>query len=116
MEKLFNVTYGTGSEPQIKFDDVIFTTNTTWSSGQFNSELISKNTSEDAVKKLEVQNNLSEVWGKLDGSVSKRHVFADIETAVNYLKDLGDEDLQVFVCGSLHLVGGFLVVLDNERD
>ncbi|KAF6065283.1 bifunctional protein FolC family protein [Candida albicans] len=116
LEKLFNVTYGTGSEPQIKFDDVIFTTNTTWSSGQFNSELISKNTSEDAVKKLEVQNNLSEVWGKLDGGVSKRHVFADIETAVNYLKDLGDEDLQVFVCGSLHLVGGFLVVLDNERD
>lgn len=116
LEKLFNVTYGTGSEPQIKFDDVIFTTNTTWSSGQFNSELISKNTSEDAVKKLEVQNNLSEVWRKLDGGVSKRHVFADIETAVNYLKDLGDEDLQVFVCGSLHLVGGFLVVLDNERD
>ena len=37
----------------------------------------------------------------------KRHVFADIETAVNYLKDLGDKDLQVFVCGSLHLVGGF---------
>ena len=52
LEKLFNVTYGTGSEPQIKFDDVIFTTNTTWSSGQFNSELISKNTSEDAVKNL----------------------------------------------------------------
>ena len=52
LEKLFNVTYGRGSEPQIKFDDVIFTTNTTWSSGQFNSELISKNTSEDAVKNL----------------------------------------------------------------
>jgi folylpolyglutamate synthase len=114
LAKLYNTVCGGSSN--IQFDDVICTTNTTWSSGKYNSELISKNTSEDAVKKLEVQHQLSEAWGKLDGDRAKRHVFADIETGVEYLKQNSDGDLQVFVCGSLHLVGGFLVVLDNERD
>ncbi|KAI5964649.1 MET7 [Candida pseudojiufengensis] len=102
------------NDPQIKFDEVIFTTNTTWSTGQYNSELVSKNTSEDAVKKLEIQNKFSELWEKLDGDHSERHVFPDIETAVEYIKR--QDQVNVFVCGSLHLVGGFLVVLDNERD
>ena len=114
LEKLYTTVCGNSSD--IQFDHVIFTTNTTWASGQYNSELISKNTSEDAVKKLEVQNNLSETWSKLDGGKADRHVFADIETAVEFLKQKSEGNLQVFVCGSLHLVGGFLVVLDNERD
>ncbi|EMG50824.1 MET7 Folylpolyglutamate synthase [Candida maltosa Xu316] len=114
LETLYNVACKDDSK--LEFDDVIFTTNTTWSSGEYNSELISKNTSEDAVKKLEIQNSLSEVWKKLDGDKASRHVFADIETGVEFLKSKSDGDLQVFVCGSLHLVGGFLVVLDNERD
>ncbi|KAI5951838.1 MET7 [Candida jiufengensis] len=101
-------------DPQIKFDEVIFTPNITWSSGQYNSELIAKNTSEDSVKKLEIQNKFSELWEKLDGNQSKRLIFPDIETAVEYIKK--QDQVNVFVCGSLHLVGGFLVVLDNERD
>lgn len=118
LEKLYNVVCQ--QEPSIKFDQVIFTTNTTWSSGEYNSELISKNTSEDSVKKLEIQNLFSNKWQKLDGGSSQRFIFSDIESTINHLKSdvaMGsNQSMDVFVCGSLHLVGGFLVVLDNERD
>ncbi|KAI3403639.2 MET7 [Candida oxycetoniae] len=103
------------NDPNLQFDEVIFTTNITWSSGDYNPELLSKNTSEDAVKKLELQNKFSELWEKLDNGKSKRHVFPDIETALEYLKKK-NEITNVFVCGSLHLVGGFLVVLDGEKE
>lgn len=95
----------------VQFDDVIFTTNVTWSSGNYSVDLISMNTSKEAVDKLEVQKQLSEQWKKLQPE-STRHVVADIETSVGIVKGLGDVD--VFVCGSLHLVGGFLVVLDGK--
>ncbi|CAK9440273.1 uncharacterized protein LODBEIA_P43730 [Lodderomyces beijingensis] len=102
-------------QPQIAFDKVIFTPNITWSTGQYNAELLSKNTSQDAVEKLEIQHNFSALWEKLDGGIAARCVFPDIETAMDHLKSEPSQ-LSVFVCGSLHLVGGFLVVLDDERD
>ncbi|KAI5953920.1 MET7 [Candida margitis] len=115
--ELLTTLYQTISEkgPQLAFDEVIFTPNITWSSGQYNPELLAKNTSEDAVKKLEIQHKFSELWKELDDGKAKRMVFPDIETAVEHLKS-GKQELNVFVCGSLHLVGGFLVVLDNERE
>jgi folylpolyglutamate synthase len=100
------------NETGVKFDDVIFTTNVTWSSGNYSVDLVSMNTSKEAVDKLEVQKQLSEQWEKLDPE-SKRHVVHDIETSVKIIRDLNQE-VDVFVCGSLHLVGGFLVVLDGK--
>lgn len=98
----------------LKFDEVIFTTNVTWSSGNYSADLVSMNTSKEAVDKLEVQNLLSDEWSKLDPE-SKRNVFHDIESSINYVRSLG-KDIDVFVCGSLHLVGGFLVVLDGDKE
>lgn len=97
----------------IKFDEVLFTTNKTWSSG-YSNDLVSMNTSEEAVDKLEVQKLLAEEWAKLDPQ-SNTNVFHDIEESVNYIRGL-KEDVDVFVCGSLHLVGGFLVVLDGKKE
>ncbi|EGW33153.1 folylpolyglutamate synthetase [Spathaspora passalidarum NRRL Y-27907] len=115
LAKLYQVV--SESDPSIVFSDVIFTPNVTWASGEYNAELLSKNTSEDAVKKLEIQHDFSDQWKELDGDKANRHVFPDIETSINYLKSESEkEQLEVFVCGSLHLVGGFLVVLDNDRD
>ncbi|CAI5756971.1 unnamed protein product [Candida verbasci] len=107
LTKLYN-------EVSLKFDDVIFTPNVTWESGDYNSELLSKNTSEDVVKRLEIQNDFSNIWSQLDNR-SKRHVFSSIESSIKFLKEQ-DVEIDVFVCGSLHLVGGFQVVLDNDRD
>ncbi|KAG7660561.1 MET7 [[Candida] subhashii] len=115
LQQLYQVLHN--SEPKIEFSDVIFTPNITWSSGQYSAELLSKNTSEDTVKKLEIQHDFSKTWKELDGNRATRHVLPDIETCLNYLKsEAQKEELEVFVCGSLHLVGGFLVVLDNERE
>lgn len=104
-----------------KFDHVVFTTNITWSDGNYNSDLVSLNSSKEQVDKLTIQKELAEVWNKLDQQNnfnSRKHIFHDIETSVNFIKSLTNDspNIEVFVCGSLHLVGGVLVVFDNERD
>ncbi|ODV94267.1 hypothetical protein PACTADRAFT_76891 [Pachysolen tannophilus NRRL Y-2460] len=105
---LYNNVY-----PDITFDHVIFTTNVTWSSGDYSADLVSMNTNKDSVDKLEVQKNLAEIWNELDKN-SRKHIFHDIQTSVNFTRSL-EGPIDVFVCGSLHLVGGFLVVLDGDN-
>jgi folylpolyglutamate synthase len=75
------------------------------------AELTSMNTSKQAVHDLVVQKELAEQWEKLDPT-SKRLVLPTIEHAVKYIREL-KEEVQVLVTGSLHLVGGLLVVLDK---
>ncbi|KAK9319914.1 Mur ligase [Lipomyces orientalis] len=97
----------------VHFDEVIFCTNLTWSAGGYQAaELTSMNTSQQAVHDLVVQKELAEQWEKLDPA-SRRFVLPTIEDAVKHVRDLKDDDVQVFVTGSLHLVGGLLVVLDK---
>lgn len=104
----------------LKFDHVIFTTNITWSDGSYNSDLVSLNNSKDQIDKLVVQKELAGKWSTLDqelGLTSRKHVFPDIETSLRFIKSLTNEkEAEVFVCGSLHLVGGFLAVLDGDKD
>lgn len=101
--------------PSVKFDKAIFTTNVTWSSGSYSADLVSMNTCKDAVDKLEVQNQLSSKWKELDPE-SERFVMQDIESSVKLINETvsNGKEVEVFVCGSLHLVGGFLVVLEGE--
>ncbi|ODQ82547.1 hypothetical protein BABINDRAFT_5497 [Babjeviella inositovora NRRL Y-12698] len=102
----------------VKFDHVVFTTNVTWSSGAYSADLVSMNTSKDAVDRLEVQKSLAETWADLEKQnkqqAARKHIFHDIETSVNFIRSL-EGPVEVFVCGSLHLVGGFLVVLDGKQ-
>ena len=115
LTKLYESVY-----PEVKFDHVIFTTNVTWSSGDYNPDLVSMNSSKEQVDKLIVQKQLAQTWTDLDAkhkNSSRKHIFPDIETGLNFIRSLTvDNEADVFVCGSLHLVGGVLVVLDNERD
>lgn len=105
---------------KVRFSHVIFTTNVTWSSGDYNADLVSMNTSKDHVDKLVVQKMLAGIWSDLDQKNNintRKHILHEIETSTNFIKSLTNEsDVDVFVCGSLHLVGGVLVVLDNEHD
>lgn len=101
----------------IKFDYVIFCTNITWTTG-YNSELVSMNNSKEAIDYLTVQKDFAATWRELDaihGGNSKIKVFKEIETSLKFINSL-PKSTDVFVCGSLHLVGGVLTVLDNERD
>lgn len=102
----------------VTFDHVIFTTNVTWSDGKYNPDLVLMNSSKEEVDALVVQKELAKVWSELDahhGKSSRKHVFPDIETGANFIKSL-DLAVHVFVCGSLHLAGGLLVVLDGHDD
>ncbi|KAK9468676.1 Mur ligase [Lipomyces arxii] len=92
-----------------KFDEAVFCTNVTYRNGAYNPELASMNTSEQAVHDLVVQKQLAEEWIKLE-TASKAQVMPTIEDTVEHIRSLGQ--VQVLVTGSLHLVGGLLVILD----
>lgn len=102
-----------------KFDHVIFTTNITWSDGSYNSDLVSMNNSQEQIDKLVVQKELAAKWDALDkqsGRSTRKHVFPNIETSLRFVKSLTNEkEVEAFVCGSLHLVGGFLAVLEGRE-
>lgn len=104
----------------VRFDHAVFTTNVTWADGTYNADLVSMNSSKDAVDRLVVQKELAERWSALDQAhrhTSRKHVFPDIETSLRFINSVAaDKPVDVFVCGSLHLVGGFLAVLDGDKD
>ena len=120
---LYNTVY-----PNCKFDHVIFTTNITWSDGKYDDDLVLMNTLKKQVDEMVIQKQLAQVWALRDASTgnnSRKHIFPDIETGVNFIKLLtslpdyapaASGEVDVFVCGSLHLVGGFLVVLDGDKE
>ncbi|VEU24044.1 DEKNAAC105130 [Brettanomyces naardenensis] len=112
-ERLLNVLHNEMEKGKLRFDHVVFTTNVTWSSGDYSEDLVSLNTSSQQVDSLQVQTLSAEIWNKLDKK-SRKHIFHDIETGVNFIRSL-EGPLDVFVCGSLHLVGGFLVVLESKE-
>ncbi|GMM30437.1 tetrahydrofolate synthase [Martiniozyma asiatica (nom. inval.)] len=112
-EALLKTLYDTVNEANVKFDHVIFTTNVTWSTGDYSDDLVSLNTDNSKVESLEVQTQMAQFWNTLDKK-SRKHMFPSIETGVNFIRTL-EGKLDVFVCGSLHLVGGFLVVMDAKK-
>lgn len=100
------------TNPDVAFDYVIFTTNVTWKSGAYSADLVSMNTSKEQVDNLEVQKSLAQKWEQLDGKRAPTHVTSSIEAACDVIAKL-QEPVDVFVTGSLHLVGGLLVVFDK---
>lgn len=101
--------------PTIKFDKAIFTTNVTWKTGNYSDDLISLNTSKEQVEKLEVQNALKDEWLEIMGHDQSVEVTSSIESALESIKEF-DEPLDVFVTGSLHLVGGLMVAFDGKTN
>lgn len=104
---------------RFKFDHVVFTTNITWLDGTYNPDLVSLNTLKEQVDRLVVQKEFAQEWDRLDKAMqlsTRKHMFPDIETSLKFIRSLGhDDDVDAFVCGSLHLVGGFLTVLDDAE-
>ncbi|QPG75569.1 hypothetical protein FOA43_002925 [Brettanomyces nanus] len=110
---LLKTLYHEMEKAKLMFSHVVFTTNVTWSSGEYSEDLVSLNTSAKQVDSLEVQTLSAEIWNKLDKK-SRKHIFHDLQTSINFICSL-EGPLDVFVCGSLHLVGGFLVVLESKE-
>ncbi|KAF6015823.1 hypothetical protein HII12_000616 [Brettanomyces bruxellensis] len=112
-EQLLKTLHNEIAKAGVHFDHVIFSTNVTWASGEYSNDQISLNTSAKQVENLEVQTQSAEIWNKFDKK-SRKHIFPDVETTVNFIRSL-EGPLDVFVTGSLHLLGGFLIVLESKE-
>ena len=106
---------------QRPFTHAVFCTNFTFKDEGYRPDLMSMNTSAAAVEKLVVQRELAETWRGVDPE-SVVEVKGSIEEAVGWCRDVagkGDGDVEsevlVLVTGSVHLVGGFLEVLETGK-
>lgn len=111
------------------FDKAIFCSNITFKSQGYKAgtspsisyslstltdgDLTSMNTSAEVVASLKVQHELKAAWEELSPK-TETYVISTIEEAVELIRSWGGEK-EVFVTGSLHLVGGLFVVLDEKR-
>ncbi|RVD86254.1 uncharacterized protein DFL_004541 [Arthrobotrys flagrans] len=96
------------------FTHVYFTTNRTYSDHTTKLDLISINVSSEAVDTLKVQKKLAQAWPET-GSKAEVHVVETIQETVDAIKKLEGKS-QVLVTGSLHLVGGFLEVVEDGEE
>ncbi|KAI9930966.1 hypothetical protein ASPWEDRAFT_167081 [Aspergillus wentii DTO 134E9] len=125
-DALARALYGTlaaALESGSPFTHAIFCTNVTYKDAGYRPDLVSMNTDKSDVEKLSVQHSLAETWRDVDPKAEVK-VFATIEEAVDFARELaakekdllsGDEaPVMTFVTGSLHLVGGFLDVIETK--
>jgi len=75
---------------------------------------MSINTSPEDVGSLRVQHELKQAWEKLSKD-TETFVAPTIEEAVDMIRSWNG-DKEVFCTGSLHLIGGLYVVLDEVED
>lgn len=101
---LYNILKSLG----VQVSTAIFTTNQTWSAG-FQADMVSHNVSKESVDKLVVQKALAATWTKLVPECDT-HVCPSLEDATKLIEKA--ENKQVFVTGSLLMVGGLLAVID----
>lgn len=117
-------TLSTALEDSHPFTHAIFCTNTTFKETGFRPDLVSVNINASDIESLKVQNNLATTWKAIDPT-AQVEVVRTIEEAVALVRSYvvahqsaskQDEEDQVtaLVTGSLHLVGGFLEVLESS--
>jgi folylpolyglutamate synthase len=107
----------------IPFTHAVFCTNVTYKQAGYRPDLVSMNTNADDIDHLRVQKSLAEAWTSIDPH-AQTQVFGTIEEAVDFARDVADQESKVlqkdeapvmtFVTGSLHLVGGFLDVIETK--
>ena len=116
-------TLASGLGSRHPFTHAVFCTNVTYKSAGYRPDLVSLNTNASDDKTLRIQNNLAKEWKALDPSVQVE-VFSTIEEAVDFARELAaaksDTTLSdetpalTLVTGSLHLVGGFIDVIETK--
>ncbi|MCJ1463750.1 Folylpolyglutamate synthetase [Pseudocyphellaria aurata] len=107
------------------FSHAVFCSNVTFQETGFRPDLVSINADLQAVGDLVVQKRLAETWRGIDATTEIK-VVRSIEEAVGWVRAIAGEldgkmsnesgGVQVLVTGSVHLVGGFLEVLESGVD
>lgn len=99
------------------FSHAVFCSNVTFSKTGFRPDLVSINADLQAVNELVVQKRLAQTWHGID-AMTEICVVRSIEEAVDWTRTVaskvdGSGGTQVLVTGSVHLVGGFLEVMET---
>ena len=100
------------------FTHVVFCTNQTFEETGYRPDLISLNANHQATQELVVQNRLAQTWAGLDSSATVK-VVTSIDEAVRWARNVAqitakaNIQVPVLVTGSVHLVGGFLEILET---
>ena len=107
------------------FSHAVFCSNVTFQETGFRPDLVSINADIQAVNKLAVQKRLAETWRGIDAT-TEVNVVRSIEEAVRWVRAIAGKadgeflpepgEAQVLVTGSVHLVGGFLEVLETGAE
>jgi folylpolyglutamate synthase len=108
-------TLATALGAEKPFTHAVFCSNVTFKDAGYKPDLVSVNANAEDVHELRVQKGLAEAWKGIDEETEVT-VLRTIEEAVNLVREIsagGDEEVMVLVTGSLHLVGGFLEVLET---
>lgn len=123
LARALHETLAAASESSSPFTHALFCTNVTYKQAGFRPDLVSMNTSSDELELLSVQKSLADTWNSIDPHAQTR-VFGTIEEAVDFARDVAAQERKVldkdeapvvtFVTGSLHLVGGFLDVIETK--
>ena len=122
----------------IRFQNVVFCTNVTYEKagykvGKIDShslrftwdvarltplckDFVNRNSDPNELESLETQNSYADFWKSLDGQTDVL-VVRSVEEAVKHAESVSDihGGAQIFVTGSLHLVGGVLSFMDDEE-
>ncbi|KAJ5659312.1 Folylpolyglutamate synthase [Penicillium longicatenatum] len=123
LARALHETLATALGSTIPFTHAVFCTNVTYKQAGYRPDLVSMNTNADDIDHLRVQKSLAEAWTSIDPH-AQTQVFGTIEEAVDFARDVADQESKVlqkdeapvmtFVTGSLHLVGGFLDVIETK--
>lgn len=123
LAKALHRTLASALQNEQPFTHAVFCTNITFKEEGYRPDLMSMNTSSAAVQRLEVQRGLAETWKGVDPDAVVQ-VKGSIEEAVAWCRGVaemeaengdGKEEVMVLVTGSVHLVGGFLEVLETGK-
>ncbi|CAG8453763.1 1019_t:CDS:10 [Paraglomus brasilianum] len=106
-----------------RFDHAVFCTNIPSLTNNYKIDLHHNTVEDDPT--LSLQHTLAETWKGLvikpknAGHTCDTHVLPTIEHAINWITEYSkktDASLQVLVTGSLHLIGGFMAILEIDVD
>ncbi|KAK2594806.1 Folylpolyglutamate synthetase [Conoideocrella luteorostrata] len=109
-------TTSRSSSKKPAFDHAIFCTNVTYVKEGYKRDFVNHGIDPKEVESMAVQRRFAEKWASIDPDC-KIVVLPTIEEALDYARGVGEglqgEQVQAYVTGSLHLVGGALGILEK---
>lgn len=114
---LESVHKATRREGKPAFDHVIFCTNVTYATSGYKRDFVNRQFDPVEIESMTIQRRFAEKWKALDPSATVE-VMPTIEQSIDYARNLVQglvegENVQAFITGSLHLVGGALSILEK---